>query len=96
MPASGFRSALGVRGPREAPRSALTDHGATSGLLLDLLMRGGRSWAREKPGRRTWPGPTWRGRGLAALPSAGTAGVRRLAGGAEGTGVCGSRGAGTL
>lgn len=33
-------------------------------------MRGGRSWAWEKPGRRTWPGPTWRGRGLAALPRA--------------------------
>lgn len=70
MFASDFRSALGVWGPREPPRSAQTDHRATSGLLLDLLMRGGQSWAWEKPGRRTWPRSTWRGRGLAAFPRA--------------------------
>lgn len=57
---------VGGLGRREPLRSAQTDSRTTSGVLRDLLLRGG-------PARHTWPPSTWRGRGLLHFPDRGGA-----------------------
>lgn len=92
--ASCFRSwSLGAPGAREPHRPAQTDRRATSGPLLDLVLRGGQSWGLGE-GKPALPGRALPGggRGL-RLPRperAPPAGVLGLAGRTGSPGVWGS------